>query len=144
MARLSFREKPMSQVRLAARALVVAAGVLIAAASAQAQHKHSHDHKPKHGGLIREAGGFVYELVAKPTEIVVHVTDEADKPVPVRGSTARVTLIDSGTRVEVPLAAGNDNRHSAAGSFPVKAGMSALLEVAVGGKPVAKLRYTLK
>jgi len=134
----------MSHLRLAARTLVLAAGVLFAAASAQAQHKHAHDHKPKHGGLIREAAGFVYELVANPTEIVVHVTDEADKPVPVRGSTARVTLIDSGTRVEVPLAAGDNNRHSATGSFPVKPGMSALLEVAVGGKPVARLRYTLK
>jgi len=109
-----------------------------------AQHKHAHDHKPKHGGVIREAGGFVYELVAKPTEIVVHVTDEADKPVPVRGSTAAVTLIDSGTRVEVPLAAGPENRHAATGTFPVRPGMSALLDVAVGGKPVAKLRYTLK
>jgi hypothetical protein len=129
--------------RHAARALVVAA-LLLPMASALAQHKHAHDHKPKHGGAIKEAGGFVYELVAKPTEIVVHVTDEADKPVPVRGSTAKVTLIDSGTRVEVPLAAGSDNRHAAAGAFPVKPGMSALLEVAVGGKSVAKLRYTLK
>jgi len=123
---------------------VLAATVAVPAAPTLAQHKHAHDHKPKHGGVIKEAGGFVYELVAKPTEIVVHVTDEADKPVPVRGSTANVTLIDSGTRVEVPLTAGTDNRHAAAGTFPVKPGMSALLDVAVGGKSVAKLRYTLK
>jgi hypothetical protein len=134
----------MPHLRPALPAFILALGLLLPAAPALAQHKHAHDHKPRHGGLIREAGGFVYELVAKPSEIVVHVTDEADKPVPVRGSTARVTLIDSGTRVEVPLAAGTDNRHSATGTFPVKPGMSALLEVAVGGKPVAKLRYTLK
>ena len=132
----------MTTVRRLALSFVLAATVAVPAAPALAQHKH--DHKPKHGGVIREAGGFVYELVAKPTEIVVHVTDEADKPVPVRGSTATVTLIDSGTRVEVPLAAGTDNRHAAAGTFPVKPGMSALLDVAVGGKSVAKLRYTLK
>jgi len=132
----------VTTIRRLALSFVLAATVAVPAATALAQHKH--DHKPKHGGVIKEAGGFVYELVAKPTEIVVHVTDEADKPVPVRGSTAKVTLIDSGTRVEVPLAAGSDNRHAAAGTFPVKPGVSALLDVAVGGKSVAKLRYTLK
>jgi hypothetical protein len=138
------RETPVTTARLLALYFVLAATVAASAAPALAQHKHAHDHKPKHGGVIKEAGGFVYELVAKPTEIVVHVTDEADKPVSVRGSTAKVTLIDSGARVEVPLAAGTANRHAAAGTFPVKPGMSALLDVAVGGKSVAKLRYTLK
>lgn len=112
--------------------------------AAAAQHQHAHDHKPRHGGLIREAAGFVYELKVTAGEISVWVTDEADKPVPVKGSTAKVTLVDSGTRVEVPLAAGPDNRHDATGTFPVKPGMTALLEVAVGGSPVARLRYTLK
>jgi hypothetical protein len=135
---------PVTTTRLLALSFVLAANVAAWVAPALAQHKHAHDHKPKQGGVIKEAGGFVYELVVKPTEIVVHVTDEADKPVPVRGSTAKVTLIDSGARVEVPLVAGTDNRHLAAGTFPVKPGMSAMLDVAVGGKSVAKLRYTLK
>ena len=134
----------MILARLVAPCLALAAMALLPSAPALAQHRHAHDHKPKHGGVVKEAGGFVYELVATPAQIVVHVTDEADKPVPVRGSTAKVTLIDSGTRLEVLLTAGTDNRHSASGMFPVKPGMSALLDVAVGGKPVAKLRYTLK
>ncbi len=112
--------------------------------AALAQHRHAHDHKPRHGGLIREAGGFVYELRVTAAEIAVWVTDESDKPVPVRGSSAKVTLIDSGSRVEVPLAPGEDNRHAASGAFAVRPGMSALLEVAVGGRNVARLRYTLK
>lgn len=118
--------------------------VALCAVPAFAQHRHAHDHKPRHGGLIREAEGFVYELRATAGEIAVWVTDEADKPVPVRGSAAKVTLIDSGLRVEVPLAAGADNRYGAAGAFPVKPGMGALLEVTMGGKPIARLRYTLK
>jgi len=118
--------------------------VLIAATPAVAPAQHKHDHKPKHGGSIRETGGFVYEFKAGSARIEVWVTDEADKPVPVRGSTAKVTLIDSGTRAEVPLVPGEDNRFAATGGFAVKPGMSALLEVAVGGKSVAKLRYTLK
>jgi hypothetical protein len=118
--------------------------LLLAAFPAAAFAQHAHDHKPKHGGTLRETGGFVYELKAGPARIEVWVTDEADKPVPVRGSTAKVTLIDSGKRVEVPLVPGDDNRFAATGDFALKPGMSALLEVAVGGRNVAKLRYTLK
>ena len=85
--------------------LALATLALLPAGAALAQHRHAHDHKPRHGGLIRESSGFVYELVATPTAIRVWVTDEADKPVETRGSTARVTLIpDAKTRVEVPLA----------------------------------------
>jgi len=114
-------------------------------AVAQPKHGHAHDHKPKHGGVIRESGGFVYELLATPASIRLWVTDEADKPVETRGSTARVTLIsDAKTRVEVALAPGGGNLHEATGTFPVKPGATAFLEVAVGGKAVAKLRYVLK
>lgn len=122
-------------------ALAAAACALIPS-FASAQHKH--DHKPKHGGVVREAGGFVYELKATPSAITVWVSDEADKPVPTRGSSAKVTLIDSGSRVEVPLASAGDNRFEASGTFPVRPGVGALLEVAVGGKGVAKLRYVVK
>jgi hypothetical protein len=124
------------------RRLLLASVASSFAAPVLAQHRH--DHKPRHGGQIRETGGFVYELRASPTSIAVWVTDEADKPVPTRGSTAKVTLIDSGSRVEVPLAAAGDNRFEASGAFPVRPGVNALLEVAVGGRNVAKLRYALK
>jgi hypothetical protein len=124
------------------RVLLVAIAATLVAAPLHAQH--SHDHKPKHGGLVREAGGFVFELKASPSTLVVWVSDEADKPVPTRGSTAKVTLVDSGSRVDVALAPAGDNRFEASGTFPVRAGISALLEVAVGGKTVAKLRYVIR
>lgn len=118
--------------------------LLVALAGAFPALAQAHVHKPRHGGVVREAGGFVYELVARPDEIVVFVTDESDKPVATQGSSAELTLIDSGTRTRVPLAPAGDNRLAATGAFKVKPGMSALLEVGVGGKTVARLRYTLK
>jgi hypothetical protein len=111
--------------------------------SVLAQHKH--DHKPKHGGVIKETGGFVYELKVAPKEITVWVTDESNKPVPTSGSTAKVTLIPDATlRAEVPLEPAGDNRFHATGDFAIKPGSSALLDVSVGGKSIAKLRYVLK
>jgi hypothetical protein len=104
-----------------------------------------HDHKPRHGGLIKETGGFVYELKVARNEITVWVTDESNKPVPTTGSTAKVTLQPDATlRAEVPLEPAGDNRFHTTGDFAIKPGSSALLDVAVGGKSVAKLRYVLK
>lgn len=129
-----------SALRLACTLL---APVLLLALSAHAQHKHNH--KPKHGGMVREANGLVFELKVAKGEIVVWVTDEADQPVPTTGSTAKVTLIPDATlRAEVPLEAAGDNRFRAAGDFAIKPGSGALLDVTVGGKPAAKLRYVLK
>ena len=126
-----------------ARVLLAFCAMLMPLDSALAQHKH--DHKPKHGGIIKEENGFVYELKVAPKEITVWVTDEGNKPVPTTGSTAKVTLIPDATlRAEVPLAPAGDNRFHAAGEFAIKPGSSALLDVTVGGKPVAKLRYVLK
>ena len=120
----------------------ILAATVLAALPAAAQH--AHDHKPKHGGIVREANDFVYELKATPTAITVWVTDEANKPVATTGSSAKLALIDSGQRTEVALAPAGDNRLAANGSFVLRPGMGALLEVTVGGKAVAKLRYTLK
>ena len=124
-------------------ASLLALCLMLAAPVAQGQHRH--DHKPKHGGVVREANGFVFELRVQPKEIVVWVTDEDNKPVPTTGSTAKLTLIPDATlRAEVPLQPAGDNRFRATGDFAVKPGSSALLDVSVGGKPIAKLRYVLK
>jgi hypothetical protein len=126
-----------------ARTLLIASLLLVPFDAAMAQHKH--DHKPRHGGIIKETGGFVYELKVAPKEITVWVTDESNKPVPTTGSTAKVTLIPDATlRAEVPLEPAGDNRFRATGDFTIKPGSSALLDVTVGGKSVAKLRYVLK
>jgi len=123
--------------------VLLACAMLIPLESALAQH--GHDHKPRHGGVIKEASGFVYELKVAPKEIIVWVTDESNKPVPTTGSTAKVTLIpDAALRAEVPLEPAGDNRFRAAGDFAIKPGSGAVLDVSVGGKPVAKLRYVLR
>jgi hypothetical protein len=124
------------------RRLVLA--MLAAACVPPAIAQHRHDHKPKHGGLVKETDGLVYELVAKSSEIAVWVSDENNKAVGTQGSTAKVTLVDSGTRIEVPLAPAGGNKLAAAGAFPVKPGMAVLLEVFIGTKAIGKLRYTLK
>lgn len=127
------------------RVLLIGVAAVAAATLAPARAQHKHDHKPKYGGIIKETGGFVYELKVAPKEITVWVTDENNKPVSTVGSTAKVTLIpDASLRAEVPLEPAGENRLHATGNYDVRKGSSAVLDVAVGGKPVAKLRYVLK
>ncbi|HVF63514.1 MAG TPA: hypothetical protein VNE58_05950 [Casimicrobiaceae bacterium] len=113
--------------------------------SSLAAAQHAHDHKPKHGGVVREANGFVFELKVASNEIIVWVTDEANKPVSTTGAKGQLTLIpDASLRAQVPLEPAGDNRLRAAGNFTIKPGSTAMLDVAMGGKSIAKLRYVLK
>lgn len=100
-----------------ARALLAVLLLLLSLDAAPAQH----DHQPRHGGVVNESGGFVFELKVAPREITVWVTDESNKPVPTTGSTAKVTLIPDATLLaEVPLEPAGDNRFLATGDFAVK------------------------
>jgi hypothetical protein len=117
-------------------------GVLLAVAVPTSAN--AHDHRPKHGGLMKEGAGRVYELVVTPATITVWVTDEGNRPVVTAGTIATLTLIESGSRVEIPLAPAGENRLAATGTFAVQKGMTALLKVTVNGKEAAPLRYTLK
>jgi hypothetical protein len=123
--------------------LAAAAGVAVGPSAAAPGHDHAAHAKPRHGGLVKDAGELSYELLVTPNRIDVWV-EEHGKPTGTSGSTARLTLIDSGNRTEVTLAPVAPNRFEAQGSFPVKKGMTALLQVAVGGKEIAKIRYTLR
>jgi hypothetical protein len=106
-------------------------------------HDHAAHAKPRHGGLVKDAGELTYELVATPTRLEVWV-EEHGKPTSTEGASAKLTLIDSGSRVEVALAPAPPNRFVAAGDYKLKKGMAALLQVDVGGKEIAKIRYTLR
>jgi len=114
--------------------------VLLVAPAARAHTAH----RPRNGGIVRHGGDLNYELVVGPGTVDVWVTDEADKAVSTDGSTATVTFIDSGSRQPVALAPAGGNRLAGRGDFRRKAGTQALLEVAVGGKTIAKVTYTLK
>jgi len=123
--------------------LAAVAGLAVRPIAAAPGHDHAAHAKPKHGGLVKDAGELTYELLVSPTRIDVWV-EEHGKPAGTSGSTAKLTLIDSASRVEVELAPAAPNRFEAKGSFAVRKGMTALLQVAVGGKEIAKIRYTLR
>ncbi|NCW98803.1 MAG: hypothetical protein EBW71_07435 [Betaproteobacteria bacterium] len=88
------------------------------------------EHKPMHGGVLVTVKDIDYELVANPTALRLFVRDHG-KPVDVSKTTAKLTLLASGDKLE------------ALGNFKVSPGTKVVAVVSSGGKQ-ATARFVLK
>ena len=100
------------------------------------------DHKPKHGGVVVETKAGDMELVAKPDQIVIHVSDHG-KAMKLTSATGKVTVFNGNDKTEAPLALAGD-KLEAKGSFKVGAGTKVLAEASLNGKPAVAARFALK
>lgn len=71
-----------------------------------------------HGGQMRMAGPYHYELVTTPGELRVYLTDHGDQPVSSKGVSGNAVVL-SGTKATVPLAPAGDNLLQGRGDFAV-------------------------
>lgn len=136
--------------------IAIAASMIALSASAYATEDHKgHDHdkkqRPTHqhettsqyGGVVSEIKDINYELVAKPNNIALYVSDHG-QPVDVKGASATVTLLSSAGKEEVKLVPAGGNKLEASGNFKTGAGTKALAIVNMPDKPPTKVRFTLK
>lgn len=100
------------------------------------------DHKPKFGGVVVETKSGDFELVAKPDQIVIHVSDHG-KPLKLTSASGKVTIFNGAESKDAPLALVSD-KLEAKGPFKIAAGTKVLAEVSVNGKPSVAARFTLK
>ena len=100
-----------------------------------------HAHAPKHGGVVTEVNHLDIELVAQADVLRIHLRDH-DKPLKLVGATAKLTLLISGVKTEVTLAAIGDVLE-AKGSFKT-AGATAVALITLPGKPPLTARFKLK
>ena len=106
-----------------------------------AKHDHAHDHKPLHDGVVVEVKDIDYELVARPTTILLYLRDHG-KAIDVSRASARITLLTGTERQQVELEPAAD-KLQAVGSFRVGPGTQAVAVVTIAGKP-STARFTLK
>lgn len=99
--------------------------------------------KPRHGGVVAEVRHVSYELVAKPGEMAVHITDHG-KPVPTAGVKASATLLAGGEKSTIEFAPAGDNRLAAKGAFKAAPGTQVLLSVTYPGKTALAVRFVIK
>jgi hypothetical protein len=86
-------------------------------------HKAKHDEPVKalHGGQSLAAGPYHLELVAKDGELILYVTDHADKAIPTDRAKAKATIQQGyeKARIQVELEPSGDNTLKGTGAFTV-------------------------
>jgi hypothetical protein len=102
-----------------------------------------HDLSPKHGGTVVEVKEVIYELVATPEGLSLHLDDHGRK-IDTAGATAKLTLLNGAEKSEAILAPAGDNKFEAKGTFKVAAGTRAVAVVTLAGKAPATARFAIK
>ena len=120
----------------------VVLSILLASVTVIPAYAGGDDHKPKHGGVIVDTKAGDLELVAKPEQIVIHVSDHG-KAMKLTSATGKVTVFNGKDSQEAPLALVGD-KLEAKGPFKVGPGTKVLADVSLNGKPSVSARFTVK
>ncbi len=106
---------------------------------------HDSHTSPRHGGIVAEAGKLQFELVIKPTELTLHVSDHG-AGVDLKGATAKIILLDAGAKTEVLLVLSGSafGAKSTSSSFPAKKGVKAVALVTTAGSAPMTVRFEVK
>lgn len=117
------------------RYLAIALALLLAGPALA--HTDSKFTKGPNGGHIVDAGGGKqhWELVAKGGELVLHVTDDAEKPVDTTGGAAEAQVLVGGKTHKVALTPAGGNLMKGTGDFQAAKGMRVIVKTnKVGGQ----------
>ena len=95
--------------------------VLSLPAWAHTKKDHSDPVAAPHGGQSLTAGPYHLELVAKDGELLLYVTDHADKAIPTNGARAKATIQHGfeKARIQVELEPSGDNTLKGTGAFTI-------------------------
>ena len=125
-------------------------GGLLAAGSALAHDDAYLDtQKAPHGGQLRMAGIYHFELVvdrtspeAKEKPVSVYLTDHAGEKIPAAGATGSATLLSGKTRTTVTLTPDGDNRLKGLGNYASTPDLKAIVSITPAGQAAAQARFT--
>ena len=131
-------------------AALLAAGTLLGWTAAFAHDDAWLDtqHAP-HGGQLRMAGPYHYELVvakdatpAKDSPVVVHVTDHAGAPVSTAGASGSALFMAGKSKASIALRPDGDNRMRGAGRYATAPGTKVVVSVSLAGAKPQQARFT--
>lgn len=121
------------------------AGIFMALASMTA-HAHGDQAmaamKAPHGGQLQMAGPYHLELLVKPHELLVYVTDHGDKKHATLNGKGSATVLAGKKKTVVKLTPGGDNLLKGAGSFTAAPGMKVVVSVTLAGQAPQQARFT--
>jgi hypothetical protein len=85
---------------------LILAVALVAAPGLGLAHE---DVKGPNGGQVIDDKGHHVEFTVKGNEVVLHLTDDKDKPIASKGATGRVVILDGSKQLTVALMAAEPN-----------------------------------
>lgn len=105
-----------------------------------AQHEHGtgdHKHASTHGGTVKSAGNYHFELLQKPGMLTVYLLDANQKTLPVAGSTATALLQTPDGKVTTTKLTPTGTEQFVATLDQTKPVHKAIVTVLVNGKSVS-------
>ncbi len=132
------------------KTLLVAAALTASAAAGWAHDDATLDKTASpHGGQLRMAGSYHFELVVAPASadarkapVTVYVTDHAGSKVATAGASGSVTILSGAGKATVALAPAGDNALKGEGVYKSAPDMKALVSIALAGKQAEQARFT--
>lgn len=95
-----------------------------------------------HGGQLRMAGAYHYELVVKPNEVTVYLTDHAGTKQPSKGASGTATVLSGKSKAAIKLAPAGDNALKGAGKFSLSPNMKVVVSIAMPGQAAEQAHFT--
>lgn len=95
-----------------------------------------------HGGQLRMAGIYHYELVVKANEITVYLTDHAGTKIPSNAAAGTATVLSGKDKASVKLQPAGDNVLKGAGKFGLAPDMKVVVSIALPGQSAEQARFT--
>ena len=105
--------------------------------------------KAPHGGQLRMAGPYHYELVlardadpARESPVIVYVTDHAGAKIPTAGAQGSATILAGKLKATSTLKPDGDNRMKGFAKYASTPDMKVVVSIALSGKPAEQARFT--
>lgn len=100
------------------------------------------DWPAKHGGLMNDGGETSFELVARGTQVVLHVEDHGT-PVATQGAKGTLTVTRGTQTWSAPITAVGDNRLESRMPRPLARGDRVLAKVTMGNGSISAGRFVI-
>ncbi len=98
--------------------------------------------KAPHGGQLRMAGAYHFELVLSPKQVTVYVTDHAGTAVKTEGAQGSVAILANKQKASLELKASGENTLQASGDYETSPDMKAVVSVQIKGQEMQQARFT--
>jgi methionine-rich copper-binding protein CopC len=127
------------------RAVACALVLAVSSAGVTASVATAHDVvKGPNGGQVVDDGGHHVEFTTKDSQVVLYLTDNADKPLSSIKATGRVIVQVAGKQATADLVAAEPNQLIATLAGPLKAGAKLVISIKLSDGHDVKARFSMR